>query len=185
MMDKQFEQVGAAFERLSPREQVMSLVLVTTIIAMIFGFGGYFVNRGVEAREQRIAAKERKLAQVGELRTDYQRRLAEQKQVADRVRKNNGLRLLSYLDEKGRAAGIDLKYIRERPGELTGFDQVKEEAAEVQLKKISLDRLYEFLRQVESDNPLVKVRRLRIKQRFDNRELLDAWVTVGTFKTSS
>ena len=184
-MKEQFEQLGAAFERLSAREQLTAIALIVCIIAMVFGFGGYFVNRGLEARHRRIASKEAKLREVGELRTDYQRRLNEQKRIASQVRRNNGLRILSYLEEKGKVAGIELKNIVDRPGESTGSDQVKEEAAEVLLKNVSLDRLYEFLKQVEQGNPLVKVRRLKIKQRFDNKEKLDASVTVGTFKTSS
>ena len=183
-MKEQFEQLSAAFERLSAREQLMSLALIAAIILMFFGFGGYFVNRGLVARQKRIAAKESKLVEVGELRTDYQRRLNEQKQIANRVRQNNGLSLLTYLEDKGKSAGIELKNIVERPGENTGSEQVKEEAAEVLVKNVSLDRLYKFLKQVEQDNPLVKVRRLKIKQRFDNKEMLDATVTVGTFKTS-
>ncbi|MEO1338696.1 MAG: hypothetical protein AAFV29_23835, partial [Myxococcota bacterium] len=142
-------------------------------------------SRSIAATQKRIKVKESKLVEVGELRTDYQRRLNEQQRIANRVRSNNNLRLLSYLEDKGKQAGIELKNITERPGENTGSEQVKEEAAEVSVKKVSLDRLYEFLRQVEQGNPLVKVRRLKIKQRFDDRQMLDASVTVGTFKTSS
>ena len=184
-MNERFEQLSAAFERLSAREQLMSLFLIGAILLMIFGFGGYFANRSISAKQRRIVAKESKLLEVGELRTDYQRRLAEQNQIANQVRGNNRLRLLSYLEERGRAAGIELKNFVDRPGEVTGSDLVKEEAAEVLIKKVSLDRLYKFLKQVEQGNPLVKVRRLKIKQRFDNKEMLDASVTVGTFKTSS
>ena len=48
-----------------------------------------------------------------------------------------------------------------------------------------LDRLYDFLRRIEEGNPLVKVRRVKIKTRFDNKQRLDAVVTVGTYKTTS
>ena len=184
-MKKQFEQLSAAFERLSAREQGMALFLIAAILLMVFGFGGYFVNRSLTARQKRIVAKENKLVEVGELRTDYQRRLNEQKRIASQVRRNNRLRLLSYLEDKGKQSGIELKNVRKRPGEATGSEQVKEEAAEVTVKNVSLDRLYEFLKQVEQGNPLVKVRRLKIKQRFDNKEKLDASITVGTFKTTS
>ena len=179
------EQLSESFERLSAREQIMALFLVAAILLMALGFGSYFVNRGIDARQRRIAAKEKKLVQVGELRTDYQRRLNEQRKIANRVRGNNRLRLLSYLEDKGKLAGIELKNIVERPGEPTGSDQVKEESAEVLVKKVSIDRLFKFLKQVEQGNPLIKVRRLKIKQRFDDKEMLDASVTVGTFKTTS
>ena len=72
----------------------------------------------------------------------------------------------------------------ERQGEATGSDLVKEEAAEVKINNVSLDRLYDFLRRIEEGNPLVKIRRMRVETRFDNPEMLDAVVTVGTYKTT-
>ena len=61
---------------------------------------------------------------------------------------------------------------------------LKEVAAEVSVQNVSIDRLYDFLKRIEAGNRLVKVRKLEIKTRFDNPKMLDAKVTVGTFKVS-
>ena len=181
-MKARLSQFVTAFERLSGREQIMVLVMIVALIGMIIGFGGYFVNKDLTAKQRRIAAKVDKLKEIAELRNDYQRRLNEQKRLADEVRRNKDTRILSYLEGLSQKANIELKNASERQGEATGSDQVKEEAAEVTIQNVSLDRLYEFLRQIEEGNRLVKVRRLKIKTRFDNKEMLDANVTVGTFK---
>lgn len=179
------KQVSVAFDNLSPRDQILALVLSMTLFAMVLGFGGYLVKRDLGKRETRIAAKVSKLQEIGQLRSDYQRRLREQQQLASRVRRNNNMRILSYLENLSTNAGLTLKGASERQGEATGSDAVKEEAAEVRIDNVSLDRLYDFLRRIEEGNPLVKVRRLKIKTRFDNKEMLDASVTVGTFKTTN
>lgn len=178
-------QITVAFDNISPREQLLVLLMSLTICGMILGFGGYLVNRDLGRREARIAAKVGKLNEIGELRSDYKRRLAEQNRVAAEVRKNNNVRLLSYLENLATEANLTLKGASERQGEITGSDAVKEEAAEVRIDDVSLDRLYDFLRRIEEGNQLIKVRRLKIKTRFDDKEMLDASVTVGTFKTTN
>ena len=184
-MRAKLNQVASAFERLSGREQIMVLFMIIAVIGMIIGFGGFFVSKDLSAKRRRIDAKMEKLTEIAQLRGDYQRRLAEQKRLADEVRRNKETRILSYLEGLSKKANIELKNASERQGEATGSDQVKEEAAEVMIQNVSLDRLYEFLRQIEEGNRLVKIRRLKIKTRFDNKEMLDANVIVGTFKSTS
>jgi hypothetical protein len=117
------------------------------------------------------------------LKADYQRRLQDQNKLAAEIKANNGTRLLSYLEEISKQSNIELGNASERAGESTGTELLKEVAAEVMIKNVSIDRLYDFLRRIEDGNRLVKVRRLKIKTRFDNAKMLDAVVTVGTFKT--
>jgi len=181
-MKARLSQIGAAFERLSSREQVMVLFMIGAIALAIFGGTGYLVNKDLRNREKRIVAKIGKLKEIATYRGDYQRRLAEQQRLVSEVRGNASTRILSYLEDLAKKAKVDLSNASERSGESTGSDQVKEEAAEVMIKNVSLDRLHEFLRQIEEGNRLVKVRRLKIKSRFDNKQMLDASVTVGTFK---
>jgi type II secretory pathway component PulM len=182
VVNKLLERLGAAFDQLSAREQVMVFGLVLAILAMMVGFGGYFVGRDLDRRRLRIDNKLAKLEQVASLRSDYQRRLAEQRRLATEVRNNSRLRILSYIESLSAKANIELENASERRGEATGSDQVVEEAAVVELRSVSIDRLDAFLRSVEQGNRLVKVRRLKVKKRFDDPKMLDATITVGTFK---
>lgn len=185
MMRSQFDQLNSALDRLNPREQAMVVFLVLAIFTMLLGFGGYFTNKQLHRRQAQISARIEKLKQVGQLQGDYKRRLAEQDRLAKTVQDNNGLQLLSYLEDAGKKAEVELKNIRERAGLPTGSDRVKEVAAEVVIKDISIDRLYDFLRRIEQGNPLVKIRKLKVKTRFDNKKRLDASITIGTYKTKS
>lgn len=173
-----------SFERLSSREQVMSLFLVCAVLGMAVGWTTYFVKKDLTRREERLVDKSRKLGELLALRSDYQRRLADQKRIADQIRKNNGVRLLSYIEEVSARASIELGNAAERSGEPTGSELLKEEAAEVTIRKVSMDRLYKFMDEIEKGNRLVKIRRLKVKTRFDDPKMLDATVTVGTLKTT-
>lgn len=172
------------FERLSGREQIMSLFLVCAVLGMAVGWTTYFVNKDLTNRELRLADKTKKLGELIALRSDYQRRLADQKRIADQIRKNNTVRLLSYIEDVSAKANIELGNASERSGEPTGSELLKEEAAEVTIRKVSMDRLYKFMSEIERTNQLVKIRRLKIKTRFDDPKMLDATVTIGTLKTT-
>jgi len=179
------DNVWAAFDRLSAREQVMVFAMVVAMIGMTVGFGGYLVRRDLQRREVRIEAKLDKLRDVAALRSDYRRRLAEQEALAREVRGNDKTQILSYLESMSEKAGLELANVRGRRGEATGSDQVTEDAAEIEIRNVSIDRLDAFLKAIEDGNRLVKVRRLKIRTRFDNPEMLDAQINVGTFKPAS
>jgi len=176
--------VGAQFERLSAREQLLALLMVIAILGMILGMSGWFIHRDLARREVRIEAKMAQLRELANLRQDYQRRLLEQTALADQIRRNNDTRLLSYVETISKAANTEIKNAAERAGTPTGSEILREVAAEVTLENVSIDRLFDFLKRVEEGNALIKVRRLDAKSRFDNPKMLDAKVTIGTFMTS-
>ena len=176
------DKVFASFERLSGREQIMVLAIVVCVLAMVLFLGGYGIRKDLKQRRTRISAKTEKLEEIAALKGDYQRRLAEQNRLAEEVQKNEGFSLLSYLEDVSNKAQIELGNATPRNGEKTNSDQVQEEAAEVKVRGVSLDRLYEFMRLVEEGNRLVVVRRLKIKHNYQDDKKLDAAITIGTFK---
>ena len=176
--------LGGQFERLSSREQIIALLMIMVLGGMVLGLGTFFVKRDLGRRDMRIAAKFEKLEKLAGLKGDYQRRLSEQNRLAAEIRRNNKTRLLSYIEDVSKKASIQLKNAAERQGEATGSDLLKEVAAEVKVENVSIDRLYDFLNRLERGNRLVKVRKLEIETRFDNAKMLNAKVTVGTFKTT-
>lgn len=184
-MKKQLANLGASFERLSTREQRLVLLIAFLLFTAFVGLSSFLVGRDLDRREKRIAAKSERLVELAGLRLDYQRRLAEQNRLAAEIRQNNSVRLLSYIEDVSKRANIELGNAQERAGQPTGSELLKEEAAEVAVRNVSIDRLYDFLKRLEEGNRLVKVRHLKVKRRFDNPKMLDATVTVGTFKTTS
>ena len=183
-MKSRIASITASFERLSGREQLTAILLIFLLSGLVVGLGSYFVNKDLSRRDARIAAKLTKLDNLAKLRNDYQRRLADQNRLASEIRRNNDPRLLSYIEEISKQSSITLKNAAERNSGDSGGGVLKEVAAEVQVENVSIDRLYDFLKRLEEGNRLVKVRKLVVETRFDNKKRLNAKVTVGTFKTS-
>lgn len=183
MRDK-INQVTAAFERLSARDQQLSLLLVVLVLVGIVGFGGYFLNKKVKGAESRIEHKLDQLKEAARLRGDYKRRLAEQNRLTNEVKANGNTRILSYLERAFKDAGIEMRNASESPGPATGSKAVREEVAKVSVKGVSIDRLNSLLEKIEKGNRLVKIRRLRINQNYENNKQLNADITIGTFKAA-
>lgn len=184
-MSSLFDRIATSFERLSRREQVMVAFVVISAFTMVVGLGWYFTSRDLAKREKRIAAKLSQLEQVAGLRGDYQRRLADQNRIASEIRRNNTMRLLSYIEDTAKRSSIEIGNAQERAGSLIGGGILKEEDAEITVRDVSIDRLYDFLKRLEEGNVLVRVRQLKVKKRYADPKRLEATITVGTFKTTS
>lgn len=162
----------------------MLLLIIVLVLSGIVGFGSFFVSRSVARQEQRIEAKIDQLREIGELRADYQARLRSQQRLTSEVRANARTRILSHVEKVAREAGVDLKNASERPGQPTGSPEVREENAKVTVEAVSIDRLDAFIRRLDEGTRLVKVREVRMSPNYENPKLLNATITVGTFKVT-
>ena len=179
------DRITTSFERLSRREQVMVAFVVVAGFSLVIGLFSYVVGRDLDKRDKRIAAKLTQLEQVAGLRGDYQRRLADQNRIANDIRRNNTMRLLSYIEDTAKRSSIEIGNAQERAGSQMGGGILKEEDAEITVRDVSIDRLYDVLTHLEQGNPLVMVRTLKVRKRYADPKRLEATITVGTFKTTS
>jgi len=60
----------------------------------------------------------------------------------------------------------------------------KEMSVEVNLGKVPLDKLVKLLADIEHSPGVVKVRRLRVRKSFDNKDLLDVSLSISAWQGS-
>jgi len=58
-------------------------------------------------------------------------------------------------------------------------------AVEVHLRKITLEKLTQFLFQIENTEYIIKVTNLRVKQDFTTKQYLEVTFTVSTYKLAT
>ncbi len=183
-MRERVDELFSAFERLSSREQSLLLLVLVLLLGGGVFFSSYFFSRGIERQEKRIEAKIRQLEEIAGLRADYQNRLREQQRLTGEVRSNANTRILSYVERVANDSGVQLQNATERPGQPTGSPEVREESAKVTVQSVSIDRLDDFLRRLDTGNRLIQVREVRVNPNYENNKRLDATVTIGTFKVA-
>lgn len=169
----------AAFSRLTQRERRLVLIaggalLAFTLFVVLISF-----SNSANSYRRRTAEKLAKLSEVQTLAASYGEAEEARKAVEAELSASN-IRLISYLEEKGTAAGLDIPTMTPKGDVPLGDGKIIESAVELTLTDISLSRLVSFLDGVESGPGVVKVTYLRVEPRIAN-ETLTAWATIATY----
>ena len=128
----------------------------------------------------RTATKIGQLAEAQELAATFRENEARRQAIEDKLRRNKEMRLLTFVEEKATAAGLELPSINPKTDITLDGDKIVESAVELSLSDVKLNRMIDFLNGVESGD-MVKVKYLRIEPRPAN-ETLSAWLTIATYK---
>ncbi len=172
--------IQTSFAALSAREKRMVggaglAVAVFVVFMVVFSFGSK-----AESIRRRTAEKIIKLEEVQTLASGYRDAKAKQDSLEGQLRASN-VRLVSYLEEKAKPAGIELPSINPKADQAIEGTKIVESAVEVTLSDVKLNRLVDFLQAVEAGPGIVKVKHLRLEPRVA-QETVTAWVTIATYK---
>ena len=80
-----------------------------------------------------------------------------------------------------RQTGIRNKILYMKPTVSTPSEVYNEESVEIKMEGVTLEQLVRYLHQIETSPQLLKIKRLEIKPRFDNRQILTATFRVSAF----
>ncbi len=181
-----FTNLPQVFARLSEREK--RLVLITSVVAVVLlGFLGVTaVNAAVERRGKRVAMRQDELAQLDVLRDRYRDAEEAEKKSAAQIR-SNSQSLFSVVQKAATEVGLPVPDLQERRTPVKDSTDVQEVSVDVNVKEISVDKLTTLLEKIEGkrSDGVVKVTKLKVKTRFDNADMLEASLTVSTWRSSS
>ncbi|APG27920.1 hypothetical protein A7E78_08770 [Syntrophotalea acetylenivorans] len=174
------------FKQLSPRDRVTLLAGALIVVVLLFIFGIVAPYRAaLERLDKKITSKQRQLVEVRQLSQEYQQLQQQLTASEQRLADSGDFSLLSFVEATSiRLAGRDsLTAMRPQPAAtLEGF---REEAVEVKLEKIRLNQLVQLLFAADSAPAPMLVKSMRIKPRFDDRDLLDVTITFASYRRSS
>jgi general secretion pathway protein M len=171
--------LSSSFSTLSLRERrmVVAAALAVTFFAifmLLFSLGAK-----AEAIKRRTQEKIVKLEEVQGLAAGYRDQKAAQEALERQLQSSN-VRLISYLEEKSKKAGLELPSFNPRADTPLESSRIVESAVELTLTDVKLNRLVDFLTALEAGPGIVKVKNLRLEPRVQN-ETVTAWLTVATY----
>jgi general secretion pathway protein M len=138
------------------------------------------LKRSAELDRQIVTARQ----QLNELRTmqqDYQRQKSVVDSINSQLKKQPNFAIFSRLEELAGQTGIRSKIVHMKPTVSTPNEVYKEESVEVKMEGVTLEQLVQYLYQVENSPQLLKIKRLEMKPRFDNRQILTTTFRVSAF----
>lgn len=165
---------------LSAREKRMlggaaAAVTVFVVFMVIMSFG-----RTADQIRDRTAKKLTQLDEVQTLAAGYRDAKARQDQLENQLRASN-VRLVSYLEDKAKPAGIELPSINPKADLPLEGSKIIESSVEVTLTDVKVNRLIDFMTAVEAGPGIVKIKYLRLEPR-PAQETVTAWLTIATYK---
>jgi len=93
-----------------------------------------------------------------------------------------GFSVLSFIEDLANKQNIRENIGSVKPKTIPLNDDYDESIVELKVDNVSLSELVDFIYKIENSGHLLKVKRLRIKTRYDNRDLLNVTLQVTTYK---
>jgi general secretion pathway protein M len=170
------------FRNLGTRERVFVMTAgLAVLLALLFMVVIDPMLAHSARLDRQIVTTQRELQELQTLQRTYQR----QKSVLDRInaqlKRQQNFALFSRLEELAGQAGIRSKILYMKPTVGTPSDAYDEEAVEIKMEGVTLEQLIPYLYQVENSPQFMKIKRLHIKPRLENRQILSAIFRVSTF----
>lgn len=171
----------ASFSTLSKREQRMVAfggiaagIFLVFMVTFSFGQKADSIRRTTEL-------KTRKLEDVLTLASGYRETKSRQDALEAQLAASN-VKLISYMEDKAKAAGIELPTINPRPDVALDGTKIVESSVEVTLTDVKLNLLLDFLSALEAGPGIVKIKYMRLEPHA-TAENLTAFVTIATYHT--
>lgn len=174
------------FARLSEREKRLVLITGTVAVVFISFLLVGAVNSALDKRQKRVTMRKDEIAQLEVLRERYKDAQEAEKKSSAQLRSNTQS-LFTLVQKASTEVGLPVPDLQERRTPVKDSAELQEVSVDVNMKEISVDKLTTLLEKIEGkrSDGIVKVTKLKVKTRFDNPEMLEANLTVSTWRSSA
>lgn len=185
-MKKRFLQIRDGiriwYEGLSQKERLFVIIFFSMLFAVIIVLSIVMISSSLNTRYIDIADKEKKLQEIISQRDRY--REAEQSQkIFEQRLKGNNVNLFSFVEELSRKLQINISDMNERTTPLQKGDKIQEQTLELNITQVPMDRLVDFMKELEKGQYLIKVKRLKVNTRYEkDSRTLNVNMIVATYK---
>jgi type II secretory pathway component PulM len=174
-----FDRLRDSWERLGARERrLLSLLGVVAVLVAVL-YVGFMIQDGLASLERHNDDTRAVLATLESRREELIEAKSKQNEVVAMIGEE-ATALPSYLEKVGSELGVQIRAQQEKPTVTKG--KFHEHSTEITLFDITLDQLARFLRNIETQSPVVVTTKLVVKRSSLQKEKLDrVQITVATY----
>jgi general secretion pathway protein M len=170
------------FRNLAAREKIFVLTAGIAVLGTLLFMLVIDPMLAHSARlDRQIVTAQRELQELQTLQREYQRQKSVVERINAQLQRQPNFALFSRLEELAGQTGIRSKILYMKPTVSTPSEAYNEEAVEIKMEGVTLEQLIQYLYQVENSPQFMKIKRLHINPRLDNRQILSAIFRVSTF----
>src|SRR5450432_79393 len=166
----------------TPRERrLLAMASSGVALFVIFVFWVSF-SSAIRKAQSSLDEKQLDFEKISKLSAGYAAQEQERQLLEARLRQSPPA-LMSFVDSTAKSDGVEVGGMSDR-GIVAGGSAGKprEQSIEVNMSKVSLDKLVKLLADIEHSPGVVKVRRLRVRKSFENKDLLDVSLSVSVWQ---
>ncbi|MDH3598722.1 MAG: type II secretion system protein M [Candidatus Tectomicrobia bacterium] len=169
-------------QNLQMREKVLVVcAAVAIILALVYALAiGPLLDNSTRLDRQ-IRKAQQDLETLHAHRRDYLQRQRVLDRINTQIKQRTNFSIFSRLEALALNTGIRDKMLHMKPTASPPSDAYTEESVEIKMEDITLEQLKTYLYEVEQSPQFLKIKRLNIKPRLNNRQLLSVIFRVSTF----
>lgn len=174
---------GGLVADMSPRDRSLFLGLVVCAYLGVLGVAAWGGKAVLSDVQSRITTKQAALVRLEDMESEYVANSAKVEDIEDTLRKNAKQEFAAYAEKSAQKHGLttNLKAVREKGASTQG--NLEEKTFTVELEKVTLAQLVDFLYEVEANGYPLKIRSSRIKASgAPGARLLTATFEVSAYK---
>ena len=177
--------IGHAYARLAPRERMFVQLAASALAATVLYGIVSSVESAKESLRQKIAAKERQLQQVQELRQTYlQLRQQTDLLTSHFSNRPKDFSLFSFLEGAGTKTVTREKILAMAPSSKTIGTEFVEESVEIRLAGVSLSQVTGLFYEIDNAPIPLRVSRIQMKKRYNDPHNFDVTLVVSSIKSA-
>ncbi len=167
------------FDRLSGREKVLLIATGGALATFLVILVSIWINFALRGLEDRLETKRGNYQQILSLQQRYEDAKQNISSVQGEIQGNRNT-LTKDIGELATENGIEISRIIQAKGAVDKKAKAREESVKVELRKVALPPLLNFLQGLEKRNALFFIRSLDMRRRFDDHSLVDASFKIST-----
>ncbi len=168
----------------SPRERRLLALAAGGVLVFIVLIGWASFRSSINRAQASLDEKRDDFEKISRLAAGYGAQEQERQLMEARLRQSPPA-LMGFVDTTAKNAGVEVGGMSDR-GVVAGGQngKPKEMSVEVNLGKVPLDKLVKLLQDIEHSPGVVRVRRLRLRKSFENKDVLDVSLSVSAWQGS-
>ena len=170
------------FQNLQLREKVFVMgAVVAVLLALLFALVVDPMLKHSAQLDRLIRKAQSDLEELRVQRVEYLRHKSVLDSAKQQLTRQQNFAIFSRMAQLARETGIRDKIEHIRPTVSTPSEMYEEESVEVKIEGVTLEQLIQYLYRIEHSPQLLKIKRLSLKPRRNNRQLLTAIFRVSIF----
>ena len=171
---------------LTQREIRVLAVAGAFVIVILIYIGVDAVVKSYDDLGDRIRVEKEDLKKIVHLRNQYRQTHDRLEVIREQLgQAEKGFSLVSFIEDLATKEEIRGNMGSAKQKTMPLGEEYKEDLVEIELTDIPLAKLVNFIHKIENSGHLLRVKRLKIKTRYDNRSLLHVTMQVSTYSKKS